>query len=372
MGHRGHRAVSAPPPSGLVTALATLPPLLLASGCGPACSGCRAAVQGWWAGRRPSGAREPGGGRVCHWGCLCEGRHVCTVHAGGRHWGRVSSGHMCRATQSKSAALTPGGAGRARRQAHPGESAHAHGCAQGSCALWPCAWPRSVCSGLPVAVVGVSLCVGDRKALCWREIGGSGWESWGRGGCAPPVPSLSLHSDGCPWGRRDSACGRGACELTSASPGPGQAVWGESGELVCTKPIPCQPTHFWNDENGSKYRKAYFSKFPGRWASCPAGVGVGCGHPYPGWGWTSPPCPPRAAESCAGPVQQLARAAGFPAGGRSRSAARSGEGLAQLSLPVPCVPLSPADRGVQPGHLVQADAGRPLQGCLPWAGPSSI
>lgn len=46
----------------------------------------------------------------------------------------------------------------------------------------------------------------------------------------------------------------------------GKAVWGESGELVCTKPLPCQPTHFWNDENGSKYRKAYFSKFPGVWA----------------------------------------------------------------------------------------------------------
>ncbi|KAM6156265.1 acetoacetyl-CoA synthetase isoform 1-T1 [Rhynchocyon petersi] len=46
----------------------------------------------------------------------------------------------------------------------------------------------------------------------------------------------------------------------------GKAVWGQSGELVCTKPIPCQPTHFWNDENGSKYRKAYFSRFPGVWA----------------------------------------------------------------------------------------------------------
>nr|XP_031298352.1 acetoacetyl-CoA synthetase isoform X2 [Camelus dromedarius] len=45
----------------------------------------------------------------------------------------------------------------------------------------------------------------------------------------------------------------------------GKAVWGESGELVCTKPLPCQPTHFWNDEDGSKYRKAYFSKFPGVW-----------------------------------------------------------------------------------------------------------
>lgn len=44
----------------------------------------------------------------------------------------------------------------------------------------------------------------------------------------------------------------------------GKPVWGESGELVCLKPIPCQPTHFWNDENGSKYHKAYFSSFPGK------------------------------------------------------------------------------------------------------------
>ncbi|XP_077417629.1 acetoacetyl-CoA synthetase [Vanacampus margaritifer] len=46
----------------------------------------------------------------------------------------------------------------------------------------------------------------------------------------------------------------------------GKPVWGESGELVCLKPVPCQPTHFWNDDNGSKYRKAYFSTFPGVWA----------------------------------------------------------------------------------------------------------
>lgn len=45
----------------------------------------------------------------------------------------------------------------------------------------------------------------------------------------------------------------------------GKPVWRESGELVCLKPIPCQPTHFWNDENGSKYHKAYFSTYPGKY-----------------------------------------------------------------------------------------------------------
>jgi len=43
----------------------------------------------------------------------------------------------------------------------------------------------------------------------------------------------------------------------------GKSVVGESGELVCLKPFPSMPTHFWNDKDGSKYRNAYFNKFPG-------------------------------------------------------------------------------------------------------------
>ncbi|XP_013403238.1 acetoacetyl-CoA synthetase [Lingula anatina] len=41
----------------------------------------------------------------------------------------------------------------------------------------------------------------------------------------------------------------------------GKPVFGESGELVCTKPFPSMPTYFWNDEDGLKYKKAYFDKF---------------------------------------------------------------------------------------------------------------
>lgn len=37
----------------------------------------------------------------------------------------------------------------------------------------------------------------------------------------------------------------------------------QSGDLVCTKPFPCMPTSFWNDPNGLKYKKAYFTKFSG-------------------------------------------------------------------------------------------------------------
>ena len=40
---------------------------------------------------------------------------------------------------------------------------------------------------------------------------------------------------------------------------------GERAELVCTKPFPSQPTHFWNDPDGVKYKKAYFDNFPGQY-----------------------------------------------------------------------------------------------------------
>ena len=45
----------------------------------------------------------------------------------------------------------------------------------------------------------------------------------------------------------------------------GQPVKGEKGELVCTAPFPCMPIYFWNDEDGAKYRAAYFERFPGVW-----------------------------------------------------------------------------------------------------------
>jgi acetoacetyl-CoA synthetase len=45
----------------------------------------------------------------------------------------------------------------------------------------------------------------------------------------------------------------------------GAPVIGEPGELVCTRPFVSMPTGFWNDSDNSKYRAAYFAKFPGVW-----------------------------------------------------------------------------------------------------------
>ena len=45
----------------------------------------------------------------------------------------------------------------------------------------------------------------------------------------------------------------------------GKPVRNQQGELVCTKPFPSMPTGFWGDDDGSKYRAAYFEHFPGIW-----------------------------------------------------------------------------------------------------------
>ncbi len=46
----------------------------------------------------------------------------------------------------------------------------------------------------------------------------------------------------------------------------GEAVVGEHGELVCTKPFPSAPVGFWNDPDRARYRAAYFERFEGVWA----------------------------------------------------------------------------------------------------------
>ncbi|QJD59825.1 acetoacetate--CoA ligase [Pseudomonas sp. gcc21] len=46
----------------------------------------------------------------------------------------------------------------------------------------------------------------------------------------------------------------------------GERVYGKKGELVCTQPFPSMPVGFWRDDDGSRFHKAYFARFPGVWA----------------------------------------------------------------------------------------------------------
>jgi acetoacetyl-CoA synthetase len=45
----------------------------------------------------------------------------------------------------------------------------------------------------------------------------------------------------------------------------GRPLRGEVGELVITRPMPSMPVAFWDDPDGSRYRDAYFSTYPGVW-----------------------------------------------------------------------------------------------------------
>ncbi|MCH2100522.1 MAG: acetoacetate--CoA ligase [Planctomycetes bacterium] len=45
----------------------------------------------------------------------------------------------------------------------------------------------------------------------------------------------------------------------------GEPLVGKPGELVCTQPFPSAPVGFWRDDDGSRYRAAYFEHFPGIW-----------------------------------------------------------------------------------------------------------
>ena len=47
--------------------------------------------------------------------------------------------------------------------------------------------------------------------------------------------------------------------------GHGRAIRGERGELVCSAPFPSMPLGFWRDPDGTRYRAAYFDRFPGVW-----------------------------------------------------------------------------------------------------------
>ena len=40
---------------------------------------------------------------------------------------------------------------------------------------------------------------------------------------------------------------------------------GVTGELVITNPMPSMPVGFWGDDDGSRYRRAYFEDYPGVW-----------------------------------------------------------------------------------------------------------
>ncbi|OQE42160.1 hypothetical protein PENCOP_c004G05693 [Penicillium coprophilum] len=57
-------------------------------------------------------------------------------------------------------------------------------------------------------------------------------------------------------------------DVDIADPVTGNSIktTGRNGEFVCRKPFPSMPVFFWGDEDGSKYKSAYFEQFENCWA----------------------------------------------------------------------------------------------------------
>ncbi|HVZ14377.1 MAG TPA: acetoacetate--CoA ligase [Bauldia sp.] len=71
------------------------------------------------------------------------------------------------------------------------------------------------------------------------------------------VPSLPV------WRGEIQAAGLGmAVDVFDAD---GTPLKRGKGELVCKRAFPSMPVAFWNDPDGSRYRAAYFERFPGIW-----------------------------------------------------------------------------------------------------------
>jgi acetoacetyl-CoA synthetase len=94
--------------------------------------------------------------------------------------------------------------------------------------------------------------VGDRIALA-SLTGGTDVVS-AFAGSAPTVPIWA--------GEISVPCLGVALEAWDMS---GQPVRDRVGELVITRPMPSMPLYFWNDDDGSRYRSAYFDTYPGVW-----------------------------------------------------------------------------------------------------------
>ena len=45
----------------------------------------------------------------------------------------------------------------------------------------------------------------------------------------------------------------------------GKSVKNKKGELVCKNAFPSMPINFWKDKNDTKFKNAYFNKYPGVW-----------------------------------------------------------------------------------------------------------
>lgn len=115
---------------------------------------------------------------------------------------------------------------------------------------------RSILStGSPLSPEGFDYVYRDiKRDVCLSSISGG----------TDIVSCFVLGNPAAPVWRGEIQC-KGLGMAVAVFDAEGRAVVGERGELVCTRPFPSMPVSFWNDADGSRYRAAYFARFPGVW-----------------------------------------------------------------------------------------------------------
>ncbi|KAI1809506.1 acetoacetate-CoA ligase-like protein [Poronia punctata] len=73
-----------------------------------------------------------------------------------------------------------------------------------------------------------------------------------------PCPLLPVHAG-------EIQCAGLGMAIDVVDSATGERTPGEDGELVCTKPFPCQPLTFWGPGGDDKYRASYFQRFDNMW-----------------------------------------------------------------------------------------------------------
>jgi acetoacetyl-CoA synthetase len=98
---------------------------------------------------------------------------------------------------------------------------------------------------------------------------------WVHDAVGVPVSSISGGTDVCtaflgtspllPVRAGEISCALLGCDVAAVRPDGTPCPPGELGELVLRAPMPSMPVRFWGDDDGSRYRAAYFEDIPGMW-----------------------------------------------------------------------------------------------------------
>lgn len=119
----------------------------------------------------------------------------------------------------------------------------------------------------------------ERGAIRWVGSTGAPLPAdgfrWVASSLGVPVSSISGGTDVCsafvgssplvPVRAGEISCRLLGCAVEAFDEGGHPNGPGTTGELVITEPMPSMPVGFWGDDGGTRYRSAYFDRFPGVW-----------------------------------------------------------------------------------------------------------